>query len=128
MAKTIAEEIRNTMNRLAEAGREQYDLVLPVENWEDNDDGRPEKRVLGINYKIVGKYRPATWGYYGGQPAEYPEIDIEEIVDITDSTSPQPITEQLPTYINQQIENAIEDDAKRKKNDYDHYDLDSRRY
>lgn len=36
----------------------------------------------GVDYEVTGyltKYRPATWGYYGGSPEEPSEFIIESI-------------------------------------------------
>lgn len=125
MAKTIAEEIRQTMDRLAEASRQNYDLEITVENWEDSDDDSALDRTLGINYRISGKYRPATWGERGGEPEEHPELDEYQVFD---ADTGQEITSVLPDDVEQQIVNAIWQDAARDKGDYDEYDLDSRRY
>lgn len=36
-----------------------------------------EEIVVDVKYIIMGAYRPATtWGYDGGCPAEYPELEV----------------------------------------------------
>lgn len=30
--------------------------------------------------EVTGDYRPATWGYHGGDPPEYPEADVVELI------------------------------------------------
>jgi hypothetical protein len=53
---------------------------------EDDPDFQPEELELGVDYssETTGEYRPATWGYYGGEPEEHPETEYEitKIVDI----------------------------------------------
>jgi hypothetical protein len=35
-----------------------------------------------IDYTITGEERPATWGYHGGEPAEHPEIDDAQVINL----------------------------------------------
>ncbi len=105
MTKSLAEEIRSLMHKMEEAAA-NYDLELKVENWnypEDPDDTTwPEFITLGINYKIVGSYRPATWGDRGGDPAEYPELDQVEIFDAS-TGQPIEIPQSLENYVEEKI-------------------------
>ena len=34
--------------------------------------------LLDVNFsvQVFGEYRPATWGYDGGDPPEYPEVEV----------------------------------------------------
>lgn len=121
-AKTLAEEIRNWMSRIEEATmpqRRNYDLELKVENWEDpqveDDPNWPMERTLGIDYRITGGYRDATWGDRGGEPPETPDLDE---IEVFDAETGQPI-DNLPDYIDQQIVDAIWKDAERGQDDYD---------
>lgn len=117
MPKTLAEEIREMMNKVEEAMGHHYDMELKVENWENpedpNDENWPAYRTLGINYSISGKYRPATWGYHGGEPEEHPELDE---IEVFDAETGQPI-QNLPKEIDDQIEQAIWKDAEKRKED-----------
>jgi hypothetical protein len=41
------------------------------------------KAIVSFYFKISGEYRPATWGYNGGSPEEYPEEEfIPDIVEL----------------------------------------------
>jgi len=53
----------------------------------DVDADQDVEIVVEVEYSIYGGYRPATWGYYGGEPAEYPEVEIESIVVVDDPAS-----------------------------------------
>lgn len=110
MKKTLAEEIREMMNRVEEAMGRHYDMELELENWQDDSD--EETITLGINYKITGRYRPATWGDRGGDPPEYPELDDAEYFN---AKTGQPI--QIPEYLEDQVEQAIWKDAEARKKD-----------
>lgn len=37
-----------------------------------------------VEYEISGKYLPATWGYWGGDPPEKPELEIIEVSPLFD--------------------------------------------
>lgn len=43
--------------------------------------------LVEVTYNVHGSYRPATWGYYGGEPEEGPEMEIESI-EVVDDTAP----------------------------------------
>ena len=110
MPKTLTESIRDILDKLDEAVGRSYDLEIEVENWDDSVDG-PDYRTLGIDYRISGRHRPATWGYHGGEPEEHPELDE---VTVYDAATGQPLTD-LPDYLDQQIEQAIWKDAEDRK-------------
>jgi hypothetical protein len=41
------------------------------------------KAIVSFYFKISGEYRPATWGYNGGSPEEYPEEEfIPDIAEL----------------------------------------------
>jgi hypothetical protein len=41
------------------------------------------KAIVSFYFKIDGEYRPATWGYHGGSPEEYPEEEfIPDIAEL----------------------------------------------
>lgn len=41
--------------------------------------------LVALEGRIYGDYRPATWGYYGGEPAEYPVVEDLTVTVISDS-------------------------------------------
>lgn len=118
MAKNIAEDIRNIMTQLEELGSGNYDLEIKVENWDMSSDA--EFLNLGINYKISGTNKPATWGYHGGQPAEYPEIDELEIYDADTGQ----LLNDIPDYVLTDIEDNIWSDVDRRRNEVEPPDTD----
>lgn len=125
MVKTLAEEIREMMNKIDGAMGRSYDMELEVENWEDpedpNDENWPAYRTLGINYSISGKYIPARIRYDDyDHPAEYPELDQIEVFDAETGQSLQ----NLPKHLDDEIEKAIWKHAESKKDDYDPPDKD----
>ena len=121
MSKSIAEDIRDLMNKMEAAGSPRsYDVEIEVENWdypEDPDDENwPAYRTLGINYSIYGKYVPARIRYDDyDHPAEYPELDA---VEVYDAETGQPLT-NLPPEIDKQIEDAIWKNHESSGDDYD---------
>jgi hypothetical protein len=60
-----------------------FDLRTTILNpdFDDQDDNSQEEIVVGVDFDVSGQYSPATWGYYGGEPEEYPEIEIRKIVN-----------------------------------------------
>lgn len=126
MIKSLAEEIRTLIKQIEEATR-SYDMELEVENWTDpqdpNDESWPEYITLGINYNIVGSYRPATWGDRGGDPPEYPELDMVEIFN-AETGQPIEIPQSLESYVEQKIwdhAEAMRDDNFEPPYDHDRY-------
>ena len=120
MAKTLAEEIREMMNKVEEAMGRNYDMELDVENWEESEDpddeNWPAYRTLGINYSISGKYVPARINYDDyDHPAEYPELDEVEVFDAETGQS----LPNLPAELDREIEAAIWKHAESQKDDYD---------
>jgi hypothetical protein len=84
----------------------KYDTTMTISNPhfdvngpEDEEDPnfQAEEIEVGVDYssETYGEYRPATWGYNGGDPAEYPEteyeitkiVDIDTGKDLTDDSS-----------------------------------------
>jgi hypothetical protein len=51
-------------------------------NAPGDDDDEPEEIDVGVDYEISGDYMPSTWGYNGGDPEEFPEIEITRVVDL----------------------------------------------
>ena len=79
---------------------------------------------LHIEYDIFGEYRPATWGYHGGEPAEYPELDGYSVHIVGDDGSMVEIdASDLGPKGEQWIEEQIWENADSMKDDgYDDYD------
>lgn len=121
MIKTLAEQIREWMDRLEEAApiRRNYDLVMKIENWEDpvddNDPNWKPERTLGIDYTISGADRPARINYDDlDYPAEYADIDEIKVFDADTGQ----LLPDLPEEVNDDIEEAIWKQAKSMKDDY----------
>lgn len=82
----------NHAEELKEAvGQRYYDAELTIPNpdysdeldIEDENDPRYYSDIdVGVNYSISGSYRPATWGYHGGEPEEHPEMEITDVVNL----------------------------------------------
>lgn len=74
-----------------------------------------EEHILEVEYSIYGKYRPATWGYYGGEPAEYPELELGEIHGVDEDGNEYEIV------LTPQEEQEIEAAAWEHADNYDPY-------
>lgn len=111
MPKTLAEEIREMMNKVDEAMGRDYKTTVQVDNWEDQG---PDVRTLGINYTVSGKYRPAFWDDSGGGPEEHPEIDV----DVYDAETGE-LMDNLPSYLDKEIDQAIQAHIEQQRNDVD---------
>lgn len=78
---------------------------------------------LHVEYDISGEYRPATWGYHGGEPAEYPELDGYDVYIVGNDGSMVEINaSDLGPKGEQWIEERIWANAESSRNDYDHYE------
>lgn len=85
-----------------------YDLVIEITNPLIDQPDQPDYITVGVNFTTYGEFRDETWGYNGGTPAEYPEIDevwvynIETGVEITDidHTTANEIDEAIWEHIN----------------------------
>lgn len=89
----------------AGVGPKDFDTTLEISNPffdpngpDDESDPNFEPDVIEVgvdyDYDYSGEYRPATWGYHGGDPAEYPELDIT-INRIVDLDSGEDITKDV---------------------------------
>ncbi len=90
-----------------------FDLQMTIGNpffdpksTDPEDEDTPEEIDVGIDYNISGDYRPATWGYHGGDPEEYPEIEIMRVVDLDTG---EEITDELDSDQVSNIEQRIAD-------------------
>ena len=77
---------------------------------------------LGIDYSISGEYRDATWGYNGGDPAEYPELDDVTVSVIGNGNSVEIDANDLGKDASDWIDEKIWDAAESSRDDYDDYD------
>ncbi len=70
--------------------------------------------TFNFYYKISGEYRPATWGYDGGSPEEYPEVELyfesieEAFYGVNDGESILEIPEDLKDMLFAEIESKID--------------------
>lgn len=64
-------------------------------------------RDVIVQIGISGDYRPATWGYSGGDPEEFPEIEIEKIED---AETGEVYKESF--FNKKQIENLLQDELE----------------
>jgi len=64
-------------------GRDDSKLEIEYTYTETENSCFYLKAIVSFYFKISGEYRPATWGYNGGSPEEYPEEefypDVEEL-------------------------------------------------
>lgn len=99
-----------------------YDMTMSVLNpafsaWEngegDEDNPPPETIEVGVNYSISGQYRPATWGYHGGEPEEHPELDDLTVIDLETGKD---ITNEIDT---SEVEERIWDIENDREPDFD---------
>ena len=81
--KVVPEQSLEETNKLHHS---MFDTTMEVGNPNFNPDDEmseePEIIEVGVNYEMDGEYRPATWGYHGGEPEELPEIEISKIVNL----------------------------------------------
>ena len=98
-----------------------FDMELTVPNPyfdvnAEDDDEEPEEIDVGVDYEISGEYMPATWGYNGGNPEEYPDIEIHKVIDLDTG---EDITDDVDLeYIEQQIADGNSDRMNMSARDY----------
>ena len=103
-----------------------FDIELTISNpffnaqsTDPEDEDTPEEIDVGVDYDIEGDYMPATWGYHGGDPEEYPEIVIDKVVDLDTG---EDITNELSSdeyaYIEQKIADGEGDRMTSTARDY----------
>jgi len=98
---------------------DKVDIIMnPYFNPEVEDD-EPEEIEAGIDYdvEVTGEDRPATWGYHGGEPPEYREVEVT-INRVIDMESGEDITDKVDIdQLQQQIADNID------PSDYDDQDF-----
>jgi hypothetical protein len=71
-------------------------------------------RSVVVSAEVTGRYRPATWGYAGGDPPEGPEVtvtglSVEEGED--EEGRPLPALEVEPDTLDEAVRVGLEDHA-----------------
>ena len=106
-----------------EAPNRYYDVTTTILNpafaaWESGqgDENNPpeEELEVGVDYSMSGSYKPATWGYNGGEPEEYPEIDEYTVYDLATGRE----IENIDDHAHNQIVKAITAAAENRSDDY----------
>lgn len=89
-------------------------------DWENGngDENNPPEETLEVRvtYDVSGSYRPATWGDYGGDPEEYPEL---EVMSVYDENTGQEISDRLDKATLDDINDKAWEDAEDQRNNYD---------
>jgi hypothetical protein len=84
------------------------------EEWPGHSNHYELNVTFNFYYKISGEYRRATWGYDGGSPEEYPEVEFylksieEAFYGINDGESILEITEDLKDMLFAEIKRKID--------------------
>ncbi len=71
------------------------------------------RRVL-VTAEVTGRYRPATWGYAGGDPPEGPEVTVTGLsveVGEDEEGRPLPALEVDPDTLDRFVREGLEDHA-----------------
>ena len=71
------------------------------------------RRVL-VTAEVTGRYRPATWGYAGGDPPEGPEVTITSVaVEAGEDDEGRPLTatDVDPLSLAREVREGLEDYA-----------------
>ena len=106
-----------------EAPNRYYDVTTTIlnpafaawENGQGDEDNPPEEELeVGVDYSMSGSYKPATWGYNGGEPEEYPEIDEYTVYDLATGRE----IENIDDHAHNQIVKAITAAAENRSDDY----------
>ena len=84
----------------------------PNEPEDDEEDEEPEEIEVGINYTVSGRYYPAT----REEPAEYPDIEIDNIVDLETG---EDITDMVSDDTRDWIIEKISENNESDDRDYD---------
>lgn len=71
-------------------------------------------RSVVVSAEVTGRYRPATWGWRGGDPPEYPEVIITGLsveAGEDEGGGPLPALEVDPGTLDEAVRVGIEDHA-----------------
>jgi hypothetical protein len=93
-----------------------------IEDEETSPSDGIEYIYVDIDYSSSGKYRPATWGYNGGDPAEYPEVEITNVTAFGNGKSIDIPGESLSSSNYDYLQDKAEERAADGGDDYDDYD------
>jgi hypothetical protein len=100
------------------------DVWVPNPNFNPDDDESSEELSVTVTFNIEGENHPATWGYNGGDPAEYAGAEImsaydENGVDIWDDLDPK-TRDRIQMEADEKVQEIINDSGD--DYDYDPYD------
>ena len=99
------------------------DLASEIDNdYTSPSQGHMLNLELEVDYSMSGSYRPATWGYHGGEPAEYPEIDDASVYVVGNGKKVEISSDDLGKGASDWIDEKIYADAEEGSDDYDDYD------
>ncbi len=96
-----------------------------IEDGEESPVEGIEYINVDIDYSVHGEYLPATWGYHGGSPAEYPEVEINEITAFGNGKSIKIDFNDLDGDNQNYLQEKAEEEASENGSDdgdYDDYD------
>lgn len=81
--------------------------------WETEMLVGDDWRRVRITAEVTGRYRPATWGYAGGDPPEGPEVNIEAIDVEEDASEARPLPAMTidPSTLDRAVREGLEDHA-----------------
>lgn len=123
LPKKVSEQGMAEQGVAEAANRRHYDVTATILNpafaaWESGqgDENNPpeEELEVGVDYSMSGSYKPATWGYNGGEPEEYPEIDEYTVYDLATGQE----IENIDDHAHSQIVKAITASAENRSDDY----------
>ena len=123
LPKKVSEQGMAEQGVAEAANRRHYDVTATILNpafaaWESGqgDENNPpeEELEVGVDYSMSGSYKPATWGYSGGEPEEHPEIDEYTVYDLETGRE----IENIDDHAHSQIVKAITASAENRSDDY----------
>lgn len=96
-------------------------------NYIEDNETSPAPGVdyigVDIDYKTHGRYMPATWGYHGGEPEEFPEIELTSVIAYGNGTSMEIPLDDLDDKNLEYLQSKAEEQSLEGGNDdYDDYD------
>ncbi len=70
-------------------------------------------RSVVVSAEVTGRYRPATWGYAGGDPPEGPEVTVTRIDVEEDASEARPLPAMTidPDSLTREVREGLEDHA-----------------
>jgi len=101
------------------------EITQTIEDGEESPLDGLEYIMVDADYDVHGSYRPATWGYHGGDPPEYPEVEITDITAYGNGNSLNLEFNDLSAANQKYLQDRVEEkaaDSGYGANDYDDYD------